>query len=84
MAVVRYCSGTARLRRVTMQAHLEIALGRILDMSWVLEWQAVRRRLNKQSDELATRGVFWAAELRDQGLTGMTHTIQHLADPLPE
>ena len=67
-----------------MQAHLELGLARVLDKGCILEWQAVRRRLNKQSDELATRGVFWAAELRDQGLTSLTHTIQHLADPLPE
>ena len=84
MAVVRYCSGTARLRRVTMQAHLEIALGRILDMSWVLEWQAVRRRLNKQSDELATQGVFWAAEKRDSGQSDIGVSVKWLAEPQPD
>ena len=50
-----------------MQAHLELALGSVLDKGCILEWQAVRRRLNKQFDELATRGVFWAADLRSAG-----------------
>ena len=83
LAVVRYCAGTARLRRVTMQAHLEVALASILDRNWRLEWQAVRRRLNKQSDELATRGVFWAAERRDSGVTHITFSVTWLTEPAP-
>ena len=84
LAVIRYCAGTARLRRVSMQAHLEIALGQVLDKSWALEWQAVRRRLNKQSDELATQGVFWAAEKRDAGHAEMVVSVTWLAEARPE
>ena len=82
LAVIRYCVGTARLRKIDMQAQLKIGFGKVSDAGWVLEWQAVRRRLNKQSDELATRGVFWAAERRDQGLASIAHTIDYLAFPL--
>ena len=67
-----------------MQAHLEIALGQALEKSWVLKWQAVRRCLNKQSDELATRGVFWAAEKRDEGHLEMAVSVTWLAAPQPE
>ena len=39
---------------------------------------AVRRRLNKAADRLATLGVFWAACLRRQGLAQVTtHTVWH-------
>ena len=67
-----------------MQAHLELALGRALDKGCILEWQAVRRRLNKQSDELATRGVFWAADLRDAGEADLAISVSWLSQPLPE
>ena len=68
LAVVRYGASSARLRRVDMQAHLEAALGDALGQGWLLTWQAVRRRLNHSADALATRGVMWAAQRRDQGL----------------
>ena len=67
-----------------MQAHLELGLARVLDRGCILEWQAVRRRLNKQSDELATRGVFWAADLRDTGETDLACSVSWLLQPLPE
>ena len=50
-----------------MQAHLENAIGGALDRGWLLSWQAVRRRLNQTADRLVTRGVMWAARMRDSG-----------------
>ena len=67
LGVIRYGAGNARLRRVQMQAHLEDAIGSALAEGWVLDWQAVRRRLNRAADRLATRGVEWAARLSRQG-----------------
>ena len=67
LGVIRYCAGTARLRRLHMQAHLEPSLATALTQGWHLSWQAVRRRLNQEADALATNGVQWAASLREQG-----------------
>ena len=67
LGVIRYCAGTARLRRVAMQAQLELSLGNVLAQGWSLTWQAVRRRLNTSADALATAGVQWAARLADTG-----------------
>ena len=42
---------------------------------WRLTWQAVRRRLNKAADALATLGVFWADALRQAGHTAVATWI---------
>ena len=67
LAVVRYGAGTARIRRPQIQAHLELALSQAARAGWVLDWQAVRRRLNKAADAMATEAVHWAHKLRAQG-----------------
>ena len=69
LAVIRYGVGTARLRRLHLQAHLEQGLGNALTNGWQLTWQAVRRRLNTAAYFWATQGVFLAARLRSQGVT---------------
>ena len=63
LAVVRYCCGYGRLRRPAMQQLLDPRLGAARERGWVLEWQAVRRRLNCEADEAATVAVRWAADL---------------------
>ena len=68
LAVIRYCAGSARLRRTTMQAHLEPNLATTLARGWRLAWQAVRRRLNQAADSLATAGTRWARTLLDQSV----------------
>ena len=77
-AVVRYCAGTARLRRPQLQAHLEVGLGAVLAAGWRLSWQAVRRRLNGDADALATAGVYWAAQLRGRGVTDTRVQVEWL------
>ena len=78
LAVVRYGAGTGRFKRLILQAQLEQALGPLAARGWLLTWQAVRRRLNKAADRLATLGVFWAEALRRAGHDGMTqHTVWH-------
>ena len=67
LGVIRYGAGTARLRRIEMQMHLEPVLADAYAAGWALDWQAVRRRLNTEADALATRGVFWAARLARTG-----------------
>ena len=67
LGVIRYCAGTARLRRLRMQSHLEPGLAQVLSQGWRLSWQAVRRRLNQDADAEATDGVHWAAQLQAQG-----------------
>ena len=79
LAVIWFCAGTARLRKVEMQAHLELALGRVLEAGWGLRWQAVRRRLNHSADELATRGVHCAARRRDSGLSDVGPNVEWIA-----
>eukprot|EP00959_Pyramimonas_sp_CCMP1952_P125584 2626016-Pyramimonas_sp.AAC.1 len=66
-AAVRYGAGTGRYRRSGLQAQLEEGLAPLAAEGWVLEFQAVRRRLNGGADALATEGVEWAAELRARG-----------------
>ena len=67
MAVIRYGAGTARIRRPELQAHLEIGIGEALSAGWSLAWQAVRRRLNHEADELATAGRSEALRMLAQG-----------------
>ena len=46
-----------------------------------------RRQLDlliSEADELATRGVFWAADLRDAGETDLACSVNWLSQPLPE
>ena len=82
LGVIRYCAGTARLRRATMQAQLERSVGNVLARGWSLTWQAVRRRLNTAADVLATSGVRWAAQLADAGQYAVqTHVQWHDDDP---
>ena len=84
LAVVRYGAGTGRFKRLVLQAQLEQALGPLAARGWSLTWQAVRRRLNKAADRLATIGVFWAEALRRAGHDGMTqHTVWHQLPPPP-
>ena len=71
LGVIRYGAGTARLRRLQMQAQLEAALATTLSQGWRLSWQAVRRRLNHAADALATEGVLWARDLVTQGHTAI-------------
>ena len=70
LAVVRYCAGTGRLRREAMYARLDYRLGALLSRGWRLEWRAVRRRLNRAADRLATAGVQWASSLVEGRATG--------------
>eukprot|EP00959_Pyramimonas_sp_CCMP1952_P433465 9077244-Pyramimonas_sp.AAC.1 len=56
LAAVRYGAGTARYRRLHLARQMEDALGQAGSAGWVLTWQAVRRRLNKAADSLATIG----------------------------
>ena len=68
LAVIRYCAGAARFKRVNMQAHLEPNLVAVLTRGWQLTWQAVCRRLNQAADTFATAGTRWARALQDQSI----------------
>ena len=56
------------MRVTPQQALLEVALAGVYARGWELEWQAVRRRLNTEADELATMGVYQAARCAVQGI----------------
>ena len=78
LAVVRYGAGTGRFQRSLLQAQMELALGPLAQRGWRLQWHAVRRRLNKAADRLATLGVFWAEAVRRNGGRGVrTHIVWH-------
>ena len=78
LAVVRYGAGTGRFQRSLLQAQMELALGPLAQRGWRLQWHAVRRRLNKAADRLATLGVFWAEAVRRGGGRGVrTHIVWH-------
>ena len=68
LAVIRYGAGTAGMRVTPQQALLEVALAGVYTRGWDLDWQAVRRRLNTEADELATMGVHQAARCASQGV----------------
>ena len=83
LAVVRYGAGTGRFRGLNLQSQMELALSPLAQRGWRLQWHAVRRRLNKAADRLATLGVFWAACLRRNGHEHTAvYTVWH-AQPLP-
>ena len=78
LAVIRYGAGTARLRRPAMQGLIGPTLSRLESTGWVLDWRAVRRRLNSAADTVATTGVFDAARLAEAGgLEPTLHTTWH-------
>eukprot|EP00959_Pyramimonas_sp_CCMP1952_P270533 5655701-Pyramimonas_sp.AAC.1 len=81
----RYGAGTARYRRLHLAQQMEEALGQVEGAGWVLTWQAVRRRLNKAADSLATIGVYWADALRRAGVAAGTSHAQWsgAAHPIP-
>ena len=84
LAVVRYGAGTGRFQRSLLQAQMELALGPLAQRGWRLQWHAVRRRLNKAADRLATMGVFWAEALRRHGERGVrTHIVWHTSTAPP-
>ena len=85
LAVVRYGAGTGRFQRSLLQAQMELALGPLAQKGWRLQWHAVRRRLNKAADRLATLGVFWAEALRRRGVREVrSHIVwHHPQSPLP-
>ena len=68
LGVVRYGAGFARLKRISMQALLEVPLTGLALSGWTLAWQAVRRRVNAAADALATSALLWAAQLHSRGL----------------
>ena len=68
LAVVRFGAGTARLRRPAMQGLLGPSISRLESAGWVLDWWAVRCRLNAAADAIATSALFAAARLARDGL----------------
>ena len=70
LAVVRHAVGCARLHRPAMHQAMAGPLADLALAGWSPEWLAVRRRLNKAADAVATQAVFWAARIRDQGERG--------------
>ena len=82
LAVIRYGAGASRFRKLLIQAQVEQGLVPLAASGWTLTWQAVRRRLNKTADRLATIGVFWAESLRRSGvLSAHTHIVWHRLAP---
>ena len=72
LAAIRYGAGTGRYRRLHLAQQMDFALRQAADAGWVLSWQAVRRRLNKGADAVATLGVYWAHALRNAGHRSVT------------
>jgi len=68
LAVVRFGAAHGRLRRPEVQCILEPALTAMCTAGWLLDWHAVRRRLNIAADTAATSALFWAARLADDGV----------------
>ena len=78
LAVIRYGRGTGRFRNLRLCAQMDLGLAPLTSKGWQLHWVAIRRRLNKAADRLATLGVFWAARLRAIGDTSTrTWVVKH-------
>ena len=78
LAVVRYGAGTGRYRRLQLCDQMDQGLRPLAERGWMLSWIAIRRRLNKAADRLATLGVFWAARLKAAGSDTVTiWTVWH-------
>ena len=60
-----------------MQALLETMLASVYQSGWILDWQAVGRRLNTEADSLDTRGLHWAARLAQAEVRQVRQWIQH-------
>ena len=63
-----------------MQHPMAGELARAIEAGWHLTWKAVRRRLNKAADEVATEGVRWAHDLLKQGHKQPQVRVQWFAD----
>ena len=83
LAAVRYGAGTGRYRRLHLCAQMDQALRPLASKGWTLTWQAVRRRLNKGSDSLATLGVLWADRLKQAGIEAMQTWVVWHGQPHP-
>ena len=66
--VVRYGAECGALRNLAMHQPLADAIANAAEKGWALKWRAVRRRLNKAADEVATEGVHWAHRLQQIGV----------------
>eukprot|EP00959_Pyramimonas_sp_CCMP1952_P268650 5617109-Pyramimonas_sp.AAC.1 len=76
LAAMRCGAGTARYRTLHLAQQMEDALGQAENAGWVLTWRAVRRRLNRVADSLATIGVYWADALLSEGETTVRACIR--------
>ena len=56
--------------RDAMAMRVDRALTLVLAQGWAVSWRAVRRRLNKEADRVATGGVMWAGVVNEQGGSG--------------
>ena len=78
LAAVRYGAGTGRYRRLQLCDQMDQGLRPLAERGWSLNWIAIRRRLNKAADRLATLGVYWAARLKAAGSDSVTiWTVWH-------
>eukprot|EP00959_Pyramimonas_sp_CCMP1952_P344488 7214909-Pyramimonas_sp.AAC.1 len=62
---------------------MDFALRQAANGGWTLSRQAVRRRLNKAADRVATLGEFWADALRAAGHRAVYILVAWAAHPPP-
>ena len=65
--VVRYGAERGAVRNPDIHGPMADALASAAEQGWALRWRAVRRRLNKAADEVATAAVRRAHVLRAAG-----------------
>ena len=65
--VVRYGAERGAVRNPDIHGPMADALASAAEQGWALKWRAVRRRLNKAADEVATAAVHRAHVLRARG-----------------
>ena len=66
LAVIRYAADQGGLRKIALQALLEVPLARLAATGRKIEWLAVRRRFNKAADREATEALMAARERADR------------------
>ena len=76
LGVVRYGAEKGHLRRPEMHRPMAGPLATCAEKGWQIKWRAVRRRLNKAADAVATEGVEWAHRLLKQGISAVRIRIE--------
>ena len=75
LAVVRYGASLGKLAKPHMHAIIDEPLNASIGQGWQKDWIPIRRRFNKEADQIATFAVMQARKLLDRNITAPTKIV---------